>query len=121
MENGCHETKTKMRHPWFWHFQKAPRFVQKAAGFVQKAAGFVQKVAGFVQKAAGFVQKVAGFGKKVAGLVKTRLLLGNLHDGQLLFPIINADNLCIRFKILCPSRGVCINQILYIHCVDIIL
>ena len=103
-----------MRHPWFWHFQKAPRFVQKVPGFDKKVAGFGKKAAGFVQKVAGFVQKVAGF-------VKTRLLLGNLHDGQLLFPIINADNLCIRFKILCPSRGVCINQILYIHCVDIIL
>ena len=86
MENGCYETKTKMRHPGPWDFQKAPRFVQKAAGFVQK---------------------VAGFGKKAAGLVKTRLLLGNLHDGQLLFPIINADNLCIRVRRGIFSSSLC--------------
>ena len=60
MENGCYETKTKMRHSKPRDFQKAPRFVQKAAGFVQKAAGFVKKAAGFVKKAAGFERKGPG-------------------------------------------------------------
>ena len=69
MENGCYETKTKMRHSRPGDFRKAPRFVQKAAGFVQKVAGFERKG--------------PGFGKKEAGLVKTRLLLGNLHEGQM--------------------------------------